>query len=622
MRLSVEEPLRWFCRGLINDKLKTIMKTNRTIAGWLMLPVLLTLNLQLSTAAPMLTAFSYQGRLFDGTNPANGSYDFVFTPYDSLTNGTAVGGPITNAAVIVTNGLFTTPVDFGQGIFNGDPRYLGIYIKIHTNIPPYMALSPRQLITPVPYSLYAPSAGTAAIAVLATNFSGSVGGDVSGSQGATVVTSVGGQTAASVALGVSAANSATSSNVPNSLVERNGSGDFSAGSLTLGGALNLPFPAVIYSGSNTVFVEQGNTFLGKRAGQGAAAEWMVGVGDDVLSSSLTGPYNTAIGQEALQYNTSGFYNTAGGSQALNHNTIGSANTAMGAWALQFNTNGSYNMGIGEQALQYNTSGYGNTAMGALALVSNKNGSYNTAIGWQALQDNTTGSYNTANGNEALYYNTTASYNTANGNEALYYNTNGSYNTANGNEALYYNTNGSYNTANGNEALYYNTTGSENTAIGFEALLFNTTGSYNTANGNEALLFNTIGNENTAIGFEALLNNSSGNNIALGSFAGYNITTGDNNIAIGNMGVAGDNNTIRVGVQGTQTSTYVAGIWGTSLGTEAQTVVVDSAGHLGTGAAPVSGVISVTGSGDITAGTTSGNVVGIIPLTKGVVWVYI
>ena len=60
MRLSVEEPLRWFCRGLINDKLKNVMKTNRTIAGRLTLLARSSLNLQPSTAFAQPTVFNWR----------------------------------------------------------------------------------------------------------------------------------------------------------------------------------------------------------------------------------------------------------------------------------------------------------------------------------------------------------------------------------------------------------------------------------------------------------------------------------------------------------------------------------------------------------------------------------
>ena len=92
--------------------------------------------------------------------------------------------------------------------------------------------------------------------------------------------------------------------------------------------------------------------------------------------------------------------------------------------------------------------------------------------------------------------------------------------------------------------------------------------------------NTTGFQNTAHGFHALFSNATGSdNIALGYNAGFNLTTGDNNIDIGNAGVAGEANTIRIGTQGTQTRTFVAGISG--AGVSGSAVKVNAAGQLGT-----------------------------------------
>ena len=138
----------------------------------------------------------------------------------------------------------------------------------------------------------------------------------------------------------------------------------------------------------------------------------------------------------------------------------------------------------------------------------------------------------------------------------------------------------FNTAEGTDALFSLTTlGFFNTATGFEALFSNTTGSFNTADGHTALRQNTAGEGNTATGFRALVRNTTGNgNIALGNNAGGNLTTGSNNIDIFDRGVAGEANTIRIGKQGTQRTTFIAGIsGGTVTGTA---VVVDSNGQLG------------------------------------------
>ncbi|MFC1842388.1 beta strand repeat-containing protein [Candidatus Dependentiae bacterium] len=69
-------------------------------------------------------------------------------------------------------------------------------------------------------------------ATSATNFSGPLSGDVTGGQGATVVSLVGGQTAINVASATVAANAATSTNTPNTIVRRDGSGDFTANTIT------------------------------------------------------------------------------------------------------------------------------------------------------------------------------------------------------------------------------------------------------------------------------------------------------------------------------------------------------------------------------------------------------
>jgi trimeric autotransporter adhesin len=274
-------------------------------------------------------------------------------------------------------------------------------------------------------------------------------------------------------------------------------------------------------------------------------------------------------------------NTAEGDSALFSLTMGFDNTAIGFDALYSNTTGNDNTAVGFEALLFNTTGFANTANGFGALASNTTGFANTANGVGALEFNTTGFFNTATGVNALWSNTTGQQNTATGFEALYSNTTGFNNTANGVDALLSNTTGGSNTATGFEALENNTTGNDNTADGVNALFSNTTGGSNTASGVGALNFNTTGFFNTAMGDGALFNNTTGNNnIALGLSAGVNLTTGNNNIDIGNNGVVGESKTIRIGKQGTQRTTFIAGISGATVPTGVA-VIVDSSGHLGT-----------------------------------------
>jgi hypothetical protein len=202
---------------------------------------------------------------------------------------------------------------------------------------------------------------------------------------------------------------------------------------------------------------------------------------------------------------------------------------------------------------------------------------NTVLGDDALLNNT-GDDNTAIGFNALFSNTTAEGNTAIGWEALASTTTGRFNTATGWAALLRNTGGS-DTAIGAEALLDNSTGFGNTATGGAAMALNTTGNNNTATGLAALFSNIDGNNNTATGNSALSGFTSGsNNIALGALAGDNLNTGDNNIDIGNVGGSHESNTIRIGTQGTQTITFIAGVSDASV--TGVPVVINGNGRLG------------------------------------------
>jgi hypothetical protein len=171
----------------------------------------------------------------------------------------------------------------------------------------------------------------------------------------------------------------------------------------------------------------------------------------------------------------------------------------------------------------------------------------------------------------------AQTNTAFGDGALE-NNQGSENSAFGFDALFNNITGMNNTASGFGALLSNTAADNNTATGAFAL-DNTTGRGNTADGVSALGNNSTGFRNTASGASALEGNTTGNNnIALGWSAGSNLTTGSDNIVIGSPGVSHDDSTIRLGTQGTQTDTFIAGISNAAI--TGVDVVVSSNGQLG------------------------------------------
>jgi hypothetical protein len=120
------------------------------------------------------TAFTYQGRLNDGGSPAGGSYDLTFTIYDS-TNipGNVIAGPITNSATLVSNGLFTTTLDFGSNVFNGNAAWLEIGVRTNGNAA-FATLSPRQQLTPTPYAMFANTASNLSGTVSASQLSGTL----------------------------------------------------------------------------------------------------------------------------------------------------------------------------------------------------------------------------------------------------------------------------------------------------------------------------------------------------------------------------------------------------------------------------------------------------------------
>jgi hypothetical protein len=117
----------------------------------------------ISQAFAQGTAFTYQGHLTVATTPANGNFDLTFTLYDAATAGNIVAGPLTNASVAVSNGLFTTVLDFGSSAFNGADRWLQISVGTNGSAT-FFDLSPLQKLTAAPYSIYSANASLAGTA--------------------------------------------------------------------------------------------------------------------------------------------------------------------------------------------------------------------------------------------------------------------------------------------------------------------------------------------------------------------------------------------------------------------------------------------------------------------------
>lgn len=113
-----------------------------------------------SSLAAVGTAFTYQGKLEDNGNPANGSYDFQFLLYDAANAGAQVGTTQTLGDVAVQSGYFRVSLDFGAVAFGGGARWLQIEVRPGSSSGAYTPLSPRQEITPAPYALAMPNVYT------------------------------------------------------------------------------------------------------------------------------------------------------------------------------------------------------------------------------------------------------------------------------------------------------------------------------------------------------------------------------------------------------------------------------------------------------------------------------
>jgi hypothetical protein len=139
---------------MTNMKLPNVLRLFRSLS---------TLSLY-ALLAPQLyaqgTAFTYQGRLNSSGGPATGLYDFRFRLATDSLGSNYVGSSILTNGIPVTNGLFTVTLNFGAGIFTGPALWLEADVRTNGGSS-YAVLTPLQPVTPSPYAMYAPNAGTA-----------------------------------------------------------------------------------------------------------------------------------------------------------------------------------------------------------------------------------------------------------------------------------------------------------------------------------------------------------------------------------------------------------------------------------------------------------------------------
>ncbi|NIP23834.1 MAG: hypothetical protein GWN67_03570, partial [Phycisphaerae bacterium] len=122
------------------------MKLTKMFTILLVAVVLMGCLAQVSQAVPMGTAWTYQGRLLDANDAADGLYDFKFSLYDDPFTGIQKGSTLDINDIDVIDGYFTVVLDFGA-VFDGDARWLEIAVRPGASVGAYDTLSPRQETT-------------------------------------------------------------------------------------------------------------------------------------------------------------------------------------------------------------------------------------------------------------------------------------------------------------------------------------------------------------------------------------------------------------------------------------------------------------------------------------------
>jgi hypothetical protein len=113
-------------------------------------------------AEPIPNSFSYQGHLAQNGESANGAFDLRFSMFNVATGGSPSFGTITLANTSISNGIFSTYLDFGPGAFDGSARWLEIGARPSGSLAPFTVLTPRQALTATPYAFFAQQAGSVA----------------------------------------------------------------------------------------------------------------------------------------------------------------------------------------------------------------------------------------------------------------------------------------------------------------------------------------------------------------------------------------------------------------------------------------------------------------------------
>jgi hypothetical protein len=454
--------------------------------------------------------FTYQGKLADNGQPANGNYLFQFKLFDTANN--QIGATITDLSATVTDGIFAVQLDFGPTAWTGANRVLEIAVR-HTVSDPYVTLNPRQSVTSSPYATRSASAQQADNASTANTAIDSLSlGGIAASQ--YVLTS-------DARLSDARPPTAGSpSYIQNTTLQQAASNFNVSGNGTAGGTL---------SGSTINATTQYNVGGQRILSNGGSNNIFVGFGTGV--SITTGGNNAFFGASSGDSTTTGSLNSFFGSNAGQSNVSGGNNSFFG-YHSGFNSTGNNNSFFGSNAGTNNSSGFNNAIFGKDAGFNLGTSNNNAFFGYIAGFSNSTGNFNSFIGAGSGQSNLSGASNAFVGYNAGRDNTGGNNNTFLGYTAGLNNDNASGNSFVGSGAGGNNTTGNNNVFVGLDAGVTNDTGSKNTTLGANANVFGSNLNNSTAIGANATVGQS--NALILGSINGVNNATADTKVGIGTI----------------------------------------------------------------------------------------
>ncbi len=99
------------------------------------------------------TAFTYQGRLLYDGSPIDGdTCQMYFGLWDAASGGNSIGG-VEEKIVTFKDGYFSVELDFGEDVFQGEPRWLAVGVRCPAVQGPLVWLDGRIPLNPTPYAL-------------------------------------------------------------------------------------------------------------------------------------------------------------------------------------------------------------------------------------------------------------------------------------------------------------------------------------------------------------------------------------------------------------------------------------------------------------------------------------